>query len=56
VRFTNQAWPGDTLDATAIVVVVRTENGERYDDLRISRTNQDGVEVIKCAVSALIDS
>ena len=28
VRFTNQVWPGDTLDATATVAAIREEDGE----------------------------
>src|SRR5476651_1169714 len=36
VRFTNQVWPGDTLDATAIVAAIREENGEHLVDLTIS--------------------
>ena len=36
VRFTNQVWPGDTLDAKATVAAIRQENGEHAggpDDL-----------------------
>src|SRR6058998_3712038 len=33
VRFTNQVWPGDTLDAKATVAAIREEGGQRYVDL-----------------------
>jgi acyl dehydratase len=56
VRFTNQVWPGDTLDATATVEALREEGGKRYVDLSISTKNQSGVEVVKGSASALIDS
>src|SRR6267143_1723087 len=36
VRFTNQVWPGDTLDSTATVAAIREENGEHLVDLTIS--------------------
>ncbi len=55
VRFTNQVWPGDTLDATAVVEAIRNEGGMRYVDLTISTKNQNGVEVVKGNASALID-
>jgi acyl dehydratase len=56
VRFTNQVWPGDTLDATATVEAIREEGGKRYVDLVVSTKNQSGVEVVKGSASALIDS
>src|SRR5580692_6860100 len=46
VRFTNQVWPGDDLDAKATVAAVREEGGKRYVDLTVSTTNQDGKEVV----------
>ena len=55
VRFTNQVWPGDTLDATAIVEAIREEGGQRYVDLAVSTKNQDGVEVVKGNATARID-
>ena len=30
VRFTNQVWPGDTLDTTATVAAIREEGGQHY--------------------------
>src|SRR5580704_18624033 len=44
VRFTNQVWPGDSLDATATVAAIREEAGQHFADLTISTTNQDGKE------------
>src|SRR5215467_15394718 len=45
VRFTNQVWPGDNLDAKATVAAIREEGGQHYVDLTLSTTNQDGKEV-----------
>ena len=55
VRFTNQVWPGDTLDATATVAAVRAEGGQHYVDLTVSTTNQDGKEVVGGTATARID-
>src|ERR1700722_17378322 len=46
VRFTNQVWPGDTLDSTATVEAIRDESGQKLVDLKLSTTNQDGKEVV----------
>src|ERR1700745_3071262 len=45
VRFTNQVWPGDTLEAKATVAAIRQDGGHRFVDLTLSTTNQDGKEV-----------
>jgi acyl dehydratase len=55
VRFTNQVWPGDTLDATATVLAVREEGGQHYVDLAVSTVNQDGKEVMSGSATARID-
>lgn len=55
VRFTNQVWPGDTLDAKAQVSALREEGGERYVDLTVSTVNQDGKEVLSGYATARID-
>jgi acyl dehydratase len=55
VRFTNQVWPGDTLDAKATVAAIRKEGGQHYVDLTLSTTNQDGKEVVSGTASARID-
>jgi len=54
-RFTAMVLPGDTLTASAIVTAVREELGEQFVDLKISTTNQDGIEVIKGKASARLD-
>ncbi len=55
VRFTNQVWPGDTLDATATVTAIREEGGQHYVDLALSTVNQDGKEVMAGTATARID-
>ena len=55
VRFTNQVWPGDDLDATATVAAIREENGQQFVDLTLSTTNQDGKEVVTGSATARID-
>jgi acyl dehydratase len=56
VRFTNQVWPGDTLDATATVEAIRDEDGGKVVDLKLSTTNQDGKEVVSGNATARIDA
>jgi acyl dehydratase len=56
VRFTNQVWPGDTLQSTATVDAIREEGGQRYVDLKLSTVNQDGKEVISGSATARIDA
>ena len=55
VRFTNQVWPGDTLDSTATVEEIREDGGEHFIDLTVSTVNQDGVEVVKGTATARVD-
>ena len=55
VRFTNQVWPGDTLDAKAQVSALREEDGQHYVDLTVSTVNQDGKEVLSGYATARID-
>ena len=55
VRFTNQVWPGDTLDSTATVEAIREEDGVHLADIAVSTVNQDGVEVIKGNATARLD-
>lgn len=52
VRFTNQVWPGDTLDASATVEAIREEGGVKLVDLIISTVNQDGKEVVSGSATA----
>ena len=51
VRFTNQVFPGDTLDATATVTAVT----DGIVDLDVSTVNQNGVEVLKGTAKARVD-
>ena len=51
VRFTNQVFPGDTLDATATVTAV----ADGIVALDVSTVNQNGVEVLKGTAKARID-
>lgn len=55
VRFTNQVWPGDTLDSKATVAEIREEGGQMLVDLTLSTVNQDGKEVMTGSATAKID-
>ena len=55
VRFTNQVWPGDTLDSTATVTAIREEGGHKLVDLTVSTVNQDGKEVVSGTATARLD-
>ena len=56
VRFTNQVWPGDTLDSTATVEELAEEDGEVIVKLKVETTNQDGLVVVRGYASARVDS
>ena len=51
VRFTNQVWPGDTLDSTATVKSV----GGGLVELDVETKNQDGVVVVSGYAEARVD-
>ena len=55
VRFTNQVWPGDTLEATATVQAIREADGVHLVDLDVCTVNQDGKEVLRGYATARID-
>jgi len=55
VRFTNQVWPGDTLNAIATIVAIREEGDQKIADLEVVTTNQDGAVVVKGQASARLD-
>ena len=55
VRFVSQVWPGDTLTARATVEALRSEGGERFADLKVVTTNQNGQEVVSGYASARLD-
>ena len=46
VRFTNQVWPGDSLESTATIVDIKEEDGEILAEIAIETKNQDGATVI----------
>ncbi len=52
VRFTNQVWPGDTLDAKATVTAIK----DGLVELEVVTTNQDGKEVVRGYAEARIDA
>ncbi|MGA3085667.1 MAG: MaoC/PaaZ C-terminal domain-containing protein [Thermodesulfobacteriota bacterium] len=54
-RFTSQVWPGDDLDAKAIVEAIREENKQYFVDLKIETTNQNGQVVLSGSATARID-
>ena len=51
VRFTNQVFPGDTLDATATVTAL----ADGIVELDVSTVNQNGAEVLKGTAKARVD-
>ena len=51
VRFTNQVFPGDTLNSTATV----THVADGLVDLDVSTVNQNGAEVLKGTAQARVD-
>jgi acyl dehydratase len=55
VRFTNQVWSGDTLDAKATVEAIPEEGGGYFVDLVISTVNQDGKEVVSGSATARVE-
>ena len=52
VRFTNQVWPGDSLDAKATVTAIK----DGLVELEVVTTNQDGKEVVRGSAEARIDA
>lgn len=52
VRFTNQVWPGDTLTATAEVESLEDD----IVKLKVTTTNQDGVNVLSGYAEARVDA
>jgi acyl dehydratase len=56
VRFTNQVWPGDTLDSTATVKAITEKDGQHLVELDVETKNQDGVVVVSGYAEARIDA
>jgi acyl dehydratase len=55
VRFTNQVWPGDTLQATATVKSISQRDGVQLVELDVSTVNQSGAQVLSGYAVARID-
>src|SRR5947209_1870547 len=55
VRFTNQVWPGDTLDAKATVAAIGEEGDQRCVGLALYTTNQGGKEMVTGTATARAD-
>ena len=55
VRFTNQVWPGDTLDSTATVKAVTEKDGVKVVELDVATVNQNGVVVVSGYAEARVD-
>jgi len=55
VRFTNQVWPGDTLDSTATVKEIKDEDGKKIAVFDVSTVNQNGVVVVSGYAEARVD-
>jgi acyl dehydratase len=56
VRFTNQVWPGDSLESTATIIDIKEENGEALVEIAIETKNQDGATVITGSATAIVGS
>ena len=55
VRFTNQVWPGDTLDSTATLKEIKDEDGKKIAVFDVSTVNQNGVVVVSGYAEARVD-
>ena len=55
VRFTNQVWPGDTLDSTATLKELKDEGGQKIAVFDVSTVNQNGVVVVSGYAEARVD-
>ena len=55
VRFTNQVWPGDSLDTKLVVKSFTESKGQKYVELDVSTVNQDGKVVLSGYAEARID-
>lgn len=56
VRFTSQVFPGDDLEAKAIVKALTEKDGVTLVELDVSTTNQNGVEVLSGYAEARVDA
>lgn len=55
VRFTNQVWPGDNLEASAILENIEEVDGQQLGNFEVTTTNQDGAVVLKGYAQARLD-
>ncbi len=55
VRFTNQVWPGDDLQATATFENLENVDGVKVANFEVLTTNQDGAVVLKGYAQARVD-
>lgn len=55
VRFTNQVWPGDSLEATATLENIEEADGQKLANFEVVTTNQDGAVVLKGYAQARVD-
>lgn len=53
VRFMSQVWPGDTLEARAVVKAIRREDEGVLVDIEVSTVNQNGEVVVTGTATAL---
>jgi acyl dehydratase len=56
VRFVNQVWPGDKLEATVSVTGLRDEAGQKLADLSVTTVNQEGAPVVTGTATVLVSS
>ena len=54
VRFTNQVWPGDSLESTATIIDIKEEDGETLAEIAIETKNQVGATVITGSATAKV--
>lgn len=55
VRFTGQVWPGDALEAVAVVSRIFEVEGEPRAEFDVTTLNQNGQEVLKGYAEARLD-
>lgn len=55
VRFTGQVWPGDALEAVAVVSRIFDVDGEPRAEFDVTTLNQNGQEVLKGYAEARLD-
>jgi acyl dehydratase len=56
VRFVNQVWPGDKLEATVAVTELREAEGQKLADLSVTTINQDGAPVVTGTATVLLSN